>query len=389
MPSKSYSRYSRYSRSSAALIAAGLLTAASAGCGLGADQQYLAPDLPLLPPNTSSTAAVVSLSPGEQDENIPEGDTSEVADPQTDSEAENGDEQPTTTTQGGGAEDESLEPLATLIPVMVKELNHDPTAFTQGLEYYEGRLFESTGAPSGRTSTIRELDPESGGAVHSQELGDDLFGEGITFVNGRIIQLTWRDGVAIIWDPDDFNKLGEFSYEGEGWGICYDGSRLVVSDGSEELHFRDPETFKRAGNPVTVTLEGETLPSLNELECVDGRVWANVWQTDMIVEIDPVSGKVLSRVDATNLGKPRPASPEAVLNGIAYNPNRNTFLLAGKDWPTIYEVRFEPSDEVEDDGEAGVDEANGAEVASGEETGEGEDGQETGGNNGDDENGNN
>ncbi len=388
MPSKPFFR------SPAALIAAGLLTAVSAGCGVGTDQQYLTPDLPLLPPNTSSTAAVVSLSPGEQDEATREGDTSESADPQTDSEAEDGDEQPTATTQEGGAEDEPLEPpepLTTLIPVMVKELNHDPTAFTQGLEYYEGRLFESTGSPSGsgRTSTIRELDPESGGAVRSQELDDDLFGEGITFVDGRIIQLTWRDGLAIIWDPDDFNKLGEFSYEGEGWGICYDGSRLVVSDGSEELHFRDPETFKRAGNPVTVTLEGETLPSLNELECVDGRVWANVWQTDMIVEIDPVSGKVLSRVDAANLGKPRPANPEAVLNGIAYNPTRNTFLLAGKDWPTIYEVRFEPSDEVEGGGEAGAEEADGAEAASGDETGEGEDGQDAGGNNADEENGDN
>ena len=366
-----YFRPSAALAASVALVVTGLL-AASAGCGPGSDERHLTPEEPLLPPNTSSTAALVSLSPDGQDDSPFGRETPESADPEdpeANTGAENGSEQPSQNSQESETEDELF---VTLIPVIVKELNHDPTAFTQGLEYYEGRLFEGTGAPSGRTSTIRELDPESGGAVRSKELDGDLFGEGITFVDGRIIQLTWRDGVAIVWDADDFNKLGEFSYEGEGWGICYDGSRLIVSDGSEELHFRDPETFKRAGNPVTVTLGGETLPSLNELECVDGRVWANVWLTDMIVEIDPVSGKVLSRVDATNLGQPRPPSPDAVLNGIAYNPERGTFLLAGKDWPTIYETRFELSEEVGD----GNGETNGEEDAnSNTESGEGEDEQ--------------
>ena len=268
--------------------------------------------------------------------------------------------------------------------MVIRELTHDPTAFTQGLEYYKGRLFESTGAPADRSSSIRELDPESGGVLRVEVLDGDLFAEGITFYNDRLFQLTWRDGVAIVWDPEDFEQLRRFEFEGEGWGICFDGRRLVMSDGSDKLQFRDPETFRQAGNPVAVTLRGDELPALNELECVDGTVWANVWQTDLIVEIDPASGEVLSLVDASELGVPRPEGTEAVLNGIAYNPDEEAFLLAGKDWPTIYLVNFEPTENIdnagseeggEGNGEAdtgeGNGEANGGEGNGGTDTGEG------------------
>ncbi len=318
----------------------------AAGCSLGGGEPHLTPDLPLLPPTTGSVEAVISLAP----EDVPSTTT-------------------TTTTEDGSAADESdqVDLVHTLFPVVVRQLNHDPSAYTQGLEYFEGRLFESTGAPSGRSSTIRELDAASGGAMRSEQI-DDLYTEGITFVDGSLIQITWRDGVAIVRDPDDFSELTRYSYEGEGWGICYDGRRLVMSDGSDELHFRDPDTFERAGNPVSVTLRGEALPALNELECVDGRVWANVWKTDLLVEIDLVTGEVLTLIDASQLGKPRPSDPDSVLNGIAYNPESDTFLLAGKDWPTMFEVRFLPIDEVDEAEGAESDESNREEEATEEAT---------------------
>lgn len=226
--------------------------------------------------------------------------------------------------------------------VVVGELEHDPTAFTQGLEMHDGGLYESTGAPGDRASSIRELDRDTGRVLRRKQITEDVFAEGLTFYNDQIYQLTWQDGVAFVRDPDDLSETWRFTYTGEGWGVCYNGSALVMSDGTAELHFRDPATFQRIGNPVTVTMRGKELSEINELECVGTSVYANVWQTDIIVKIDLVTGHVTAVADASGIGLPRPNDPDAVLNGIAWDPATQTFLITGKDWPAIYEVRFEP-----------------------------------------------
>ena len=255
----------------------------------------------------------------------------------------------------GSVGDDSGQPAPVdLDIVLVRELSHDPTAFTQGLEISDGRLYESTGSPGDRSSSIRELDRATGDVLRLRTI-DDVFAEGLTFVDGLIYQITWQDGVAFVRDPQDFSVEKRFAYAGEGWGLCYDGSVLVMSDGSAELHFRDPVTFERVGEPVTVTLDGEALPLLNELECVGVTVYANVWYSDQIVRIDTATGRVTAVADASDIGLPRPSHSGAVLNGIAWDPVAETFLIAGKDWPALYEVRFvaEPG---EAPGTAAVDE---------------------------------
>ncbi|NUT53222.1 MAG: glutaminyl-peptide cyclotransferase [Saccharothrix sp.] len=213
---------------------------------------------------------------------------------------------------------------------------HDPDAFTQGLELVDGVLYEGTGL-EGRSS-LRRVDPGTGRVEQRVELPAPLFGEGITVVDDRIWQLTWRDGVAIEWDRDTLTEVRRVTYEGEGWGLCRDGDRLVMSDGSDELTFRDPVSFAETGR-VVVRRDGRPVTRLNELECVDGQVWANVWQTDEVVRVDPADGRVTATVD---LGVLRPADvPRTdVLNGIAAVPGTDEFLVTGKNWPTIFRVRF-------------------------------------------------
>lgn len=243
----------------------------------------------------------------------------------------------------GGAAPEALR------PVVVRSLPHDPGAFTQGLELDRGRLIESTGI-YGR-STIREVDPRTGRVLRSRRLPARLFGEGATVAGDRVWQLTWREGVARVYARKGLRLLRTVAYDGEGWGICFDGRRLVTSDGSASLAFRDPVTFRVAGR-VRVTVGGPAraragLPAgavrrLNELECVDGSVYANVWQTDVIVRIDPGSGRVTAVIDASALLPPAEAAGADVLNGIAHDPARGLFLLTGKLWPRLYEVRLVP-----------------------------------------------
>ena len=217
---------------------------------------------------------------------------------------------------------------------------HDPRAFTQGLELHGGRLYESTGGFG--SSTLRRVDPRTGELEASVSLPADLFGEGLAVVGDRLIQLTWRAGQAIVWDPEEMREVGRLSYEGEGWGLCFDGRRLVMSDGSDTLTFRDSETFEVLGQ-VRVSLAGRSLTALNELECVDGAVWANVWQTDEIVRIDPFSGRVLAVVDASALLPTHERQRADVLNGIAWDAEAGTFLLTGKLWPRLFEVFFRRS----------------------------------------------
>ena len=226
-----------------------------------------------------------------------------------------------------------------LHPVVLAEIPHDRDAFTQGLELGpDGVLYEGTGL-AGR-SQLRELAAATGAVRRAVPLPGELFGEGITLVDDRIWQLTWKDGVALEWDRADFRLLREVPIDGEGWGLCRDGNRLVRSDGSDRLRFHDPMTFAETGS-VSVTLDGRPVTELNELECVDGQVWANVWQTDRIVRIDPVDGRVTAVVDAAGLLDPAERAGTDVLNGIAALGD-GAFLVTGKLWPTTFRVRFQP-----------------------------------------------
>lgn len=216
---------------------------------------------------------------------------------------------------------------------------HDPGAFTQGLVLANGRLFESTGL-EGRSS-LREVDLESGRVLRRLEVPPPIFAEGLALVGTRLFQLTWKHGQAFTYDRDTFKKGATFDYEGEGWGLCYDGRDIVMSDGSSRLTFRGPQTF-RTQREITVRSQGQAVEQLNELECVGRHVYANVWMTDRIVRIDPKSGEVTAVIDAANLLPPAERFGTDVLNGIAHDPKDDTFLITGKLWPRMFRVRFVP-----------------------------------------------
>jgi len=225
-----------------------------------------------------------------------------------------------------------------LVVQVVNTRPHDTSAFTQGLEVVDGQLYEGTGL-TGR-STIQRSSLADGTVAARQDLPPDFFGEGITVAGPRLWQLTWRNGIAIARDRQSLVELGRVSYRGEGWGLCAQPDRLVMSNGSATLTFRDPVSFAATGS-VDVTLDGNALTQLNELECTpDGQVWANVWQTEEIVRIDPSSGAVTAVVDAAGLLDAAPRSSADVLNGIAAIPGTDEFLLTGKLWPTVFTVRF-------------------------------------------------
>ncbi|WP_433274414.1 glutaminyl-peptide cyclotransferase [Actinosynnema sp. CS-041913] len=213
---------------------------------------------------------------------------------------------------------------------------HDTSAFTQGLELVDGVLYEGTGLAG--QSTLRRLDPATGEVRQQVELPSPLFGEGVTVVGDRIWQITWQNGIAIQRDRGTLEEVKRVTYDGEGWGLCRDGGRLVMSDGTEELRFRDPETFAETGR-VTVRRNGIPLVRINELECVGGQVWANLWQLDEVVKIDPGTGDVLATVDLSSL-RPADVPKDNVLNGIAAVPGTDEFLVTGKNWPTIFRVRL-------------------------------------------------
>lgn len=219
---------------------------------------------------------------------------------------------------------------------------HDTSSYTQGLEFApDGTLYESGGRYG--SSTVREVDPQTGEVLRVADLPAEVFGEGLTLVDDELVQLTWREGRALRWDAATFDPLGEIAYMGEGWGLCDDGERLVMSDGSAALTMRDRDDFSVL-DTVGVTAAGAAVPRLNELECVGGTVWANIYQTDTIVQIDPATGEVLAQVDAAGLLSPAEAAEADVLNGIAKVPgDGDTFLITGKNWPWTFEVRFVPA----------------------------------------------
>lgn len=228
--------------------------------------------------------------------------------------------------------------VALLTVEVLGQRPHDARAFTQGLVLEGDSFYESTG----QDSSLRRVDATTGEIEQFVALAPEDFGEGLELVDDRLIQLTWRSEVAYIYDAETFAVVDQFGYGGEGWGLCLDRDRLIMSDGSAELTHRDPTTFEVL-DTVAVEIQGEPVAQLNELECVDGEVWANVWKTNAIVRIDPDSGAVTGVVDASLLAELATGDVAIdVLNGIAYDPVADTFLVTGKYWPTMFEVRFVP-----------------------------------------------
>jgi glutamine cyclotransferase len=223
--------------------------------------------------------------------------------------------------------------------VVLNRYPHDDAAFTQGLVWADdGELFESTGLRG--HSSLRRVDIETGDVKQIHELDPEYFGEGLAQVDDELIQLTWQEETAFIYSASSFDDKGTFEYDTEGWGLCYDGTDLVMSDGSSELAFRDPSTFEKL-REVTVTNASEPVSALNELECVGDRVYANALGDDNIYEIDASTGSVTAIIDASSLYPEHRRSPNDVLNGIAFNPETGTFYVTGKNWPTLFEVAFE------------------------------------------------
>jgi glutamine cyclotransferase len=222
---------------------------------------------------------------------------------------------------------------------IVKTYRHDPMAYTQGLFYVNGILYEGTGLEE--ESTIRKVKLETG-EVLQRRLVPGVFGEGIILWKDRLLQLTWTHHLGFIYDPITFEPRGRFEYPGEGWGLTHDGKRIVMSDGTAQLRFWDPETLKEMGR-ITVTDDGRPIDQLNELEYIKGEIWANVWQTDRIARIDPASGKVTGWIDLAGILKPEDRnSLTDVLNGIAYDAAGDRIFVTGKRWPKLFEIRLVP-----------------------------------------------
>ena len=215
---------------------------------------------------------------------------------------------------------------------------HDPTAYTQGLILFKGKLLESTGRYG--QSDLRRLDPATGTVEQRVGISPAFFGEGIARVDDRLIMLTYKAQRAFALGIEQFDQLETFRYRGEGWGLCNDGRRLIMSNGSSRLTFRDLQSFEEIGG-VDVTLRGVPQMQLNELECVGDTVYANVYQRDIILRIDLESGDVTEYIDAAGLLTPEESRGVDVLNGIAYDPDRDRFYITGKLWPTMFEVTFE------------------------------------------------
>jgi glutamine cyclotransferase len=227
-----------------------------------------------------------------------------------------------------------------LIPKVLASYPHDSNAFTQGFLLYEGRLFESTGLNG--QSSLREVNPETGEVLRQIDLSQEYFAEGLALVDNRLIQLTWKNGIAFVYDRDTFQQIGSYTYDTEGWGLCYDGTDLYMSDGSSLLYVRDPQTFE-IERTVQVLYQGQPITQLNELECVDDSVYANVWLTDVIVQIDKQTGDVRNYIYADGLLTPEEEAKlgsGATLNGIAYNEATGRFLLTGKLFPKMWEVTW-------------------------------------------------
>jgi glutaminyl-peptide cyclotransferase len=224
---------------------------------------------------------------------------------------------------------------------VVKTYPHDTGAFTEGFFYQGGYLYESTGL-EGRSS-IRKVELATGKVVQRRDVPSVYFGEGIVAWKGKLVELTWQTQIGFTYDLATFKQTGLFRYPGEGWALTRDDKRLIMSDGTPQLRFLDPETLKETGR-ITVTDDGKPVANLNELEFVKGEILANIWQTNRIARIDPATGKVKGWIDLTGLfdgASPGPDRPD-VLNGIAYDAGKDRLFVTGKFWPKIYEIKIVP-----------------------------------------------
>lgn len=219
---------------------------------------------------------------------------------------------------------------------LVKSYPHDRQAFTQGLVYLDGFLYEGTGL-NGRSS-IRKVRLETGEVLQQRRLDETYFGEGITVWKKTLLQLTWQSEIGFVYDLSSFEPVKTFGYRGEGWGLTHDGRRLIMSDGTPALRFLDPHSFKETGR-LTVKEGSVPVEDLNELEWVKGEILANVWQSQRIARINPKTGQVAGWIDLTGLLSPREALGTDVMNGIAYDPAGDRLFVTGKLWPRVFEIR--------------------------------------------------
>jgi glutaminyl-peptide cyclotransferase len=216
---------------------------------------------------------------------------------------------------------------------------HDTNAFTEGLVFENGFLYESTGLYG--NSSLRRVDLETGEVLQLRTLQSRYFGEGIAIVANKIVQLTWQSHVGFVYDRATFSQLQEFEYPTEGWGLTHDGNRLIMSDGTSNLYFLDPLTFKRIGQ--VMVHDTEPVTELNELEYIKGAVYANIWEQKKIAVINPQTGQVAAWIDLTGIQDSKNQDPNNVLNGIAYDTNGDRLFVTGKMWPHIFEIKLIPS----------------------------------------------
>ncbi|MBE2221636.1 MAG: glutaminyl-peptide cyclotransferase [Anaerolineae bacterium] len=222
---------------------------------------------------------------------------------------------------------------------IINSYPHDPNAFTQGLIYVDDVLYEGTGRNG--QSSLREVDLETGVVQNSSTIPEQYFGEGITVFNDKIYQLTWKNQTGFIYDQDSFELLGTFSYPTEGWGLTHDGEQLIMSDGTNNLYFLDPDTLEIKNKIPVFDENGNPVMLLNELEYINGDVYANVWQTNRIARINPTTGQVTAWIDLTGILSPDLLTqPVDVLNGIAYDAENGRLFVTGKLWPTLFEIKL-------------------------------------------------
>lgn len=224
---------------------------------------------------------------------------------------------------------------------VVNSYPHDSQSFLQGLVYHDGNFYESTGQYG--ESTLRRVEMATGRVVKKLDLPANVFGEGIALAGDKLVQLTWKNKKGYVYDRETFRLLQEFPYDMEGWGLTFDGTSLILSDGTSELTFLDLQSFKPI-KKLAVTLNGRPVPELNELEFIEGEIWANVWHEDFILRIDPSSGRVTSYLNLKEI-RPREtfSDDEAVLNGIAYDVSQKRIFVSGKRWPRVFEIRIKES----------------------------------------------
>ena len=222
---------------------------------------------------------------------------------------------------------------------IINTYHHDENAYTQGLFYEDGELYESTGNYG--SSTLRRVKLETGEVLQQHNLPDSYFGEGITIMGDKIIQLTWQENKGFVYDKHSFELLQEFSYSTDGWGITYDGNRLIMSDGTANLYFLNPQTFEKVGQ-VEVR-ETSPVTRINELEYIKGKVYANIWMEEKIAIIDPQTGQIEGWIDLSGIKDTENQGVDEVLNGIAYDSFGDRLFVTGKMWPHIFEIDVAPS----------------------------------------------